>query len=662
MQSEAKILLPLLPKITEPQSVYLENMKVLWDHAPELAQQVDMVDTRDFIECVPSRTGMPTCRLTGVKGQAVYMHSRYDPLREAQRWADKVMEQAAAQQDDKSGRLAMCYVVDGFGLGYHVRALFEMLSGEAFIVVCERNIAMLRTALELSDYSEMFASERIILLNKSDRQEIFNKLQGRATAMMLGVIFTRSMQQVDVEFRSKVHKLISEYASFMRSHLISLLANSIITCKNIMYNLPAYVSTNPINTLKGRFKGYPAVVVSAGPSLQRNIEQLKQIRDKVVIIAVQTTLKPLLERGIVPDFVTSLDYHEVSKRFFTDIEDEKLKQVHLVAEPKASWHVIDYVWKRGPVSLLGNEFAGMILHEMDDEHDNLPAGATVAHLSFYLAEYIGAEPVIFLGQDLAFSDNVYYSPGTALHDIWRPELGRFCSIEMKEWERIVRSRSMLRKVEDIYGQQIYTDEQMFTYLQQFEKDFARSTTRIIDATEGGARKQFCEVMTLRQAAKEFCDRPVCWDKCRYEKIAGCADIDKLKRARELVQKRIEQVQELKDITVQTIDVVKEMLGLIDNQAELNRKMVRLDELRTMVKQRQMIYRMVMYVSQVGEMFRFRRDRAIELSKAEGKEKQRQQLRRDMGYVTEVRNGCERLEAMLEECLKRFDKEIDVNEQ
>ena len=70
----------------------------------------------------------------------------------------------------------------------------------------------------------------------------------------------------------------------------------------------------------------------------------------------------------------------------------------------------------------------------------LKAGATVAHLSFYLAEFLGCDPIILIGQDLGFVDGLYYKPGTAIHETWGVELGRFNTLETKEWERIVRSR------------------------------------------------------------------------------------------------------------------------------------------------------------------------------------------------------------------------------
>jgi len=57
------------------------------------------------------------------------------------------------------------------------------------------------------------------------------------------------------------------------------------------------------------------------------------------------------------------------------------------------------------------------------------------------------------------------------------------------WEQIARDRYILRRIPDQQGKPMYTEERLFLYLQQFERDFARSAARIIDATEGGALKR-----------------------------------------------------------------------------------------------------------------------------------------------------------------------------
>jgi len=69
---------------------------------------------------------------------------------------------------------------------------------------------------------------------------------------------------------------------------------------------------------------------------------------------------------------------------------------------------------------------------MEMNKTTLRAGSTVAHLAYYLAEHLGCDPIMFVGQDLGFSDGLYYSPGTSYDDVWRPEFGRFCSVEMKQ--------------------------------------------------------------------------------------------------------------------------------------------------------------------------------------------------------------------------------------
>jgi len=48
------------------------------------------------------------------------------------------------------------------------------------------------------------------------------------------------------------------------------------------------------------------------------------------------------------------------------------------------------------------------------EKTSLRAGATVAHLAYYLAEHLGCNPIIMVGQDLGFSDGLFIRPAPAL--------------------------------------------------------------------------------------------------------------------------------------------------------------------------------------------------------------------------------------------------------
>jgi len=456
--------------------LYARNMAALFRTDGYLAQRIDEAIDDGSVIVEASRKGAP-CVAVRVAGadRPVYLHSRVDPLDEAERFA------ASVELGDD-----FCFIVGGFGLGHHIKALFNRLKGESFLIVTEPNLVLLKAALGAVDLVDVLASGRCIILTSDDKAQMQTRLEPRNTLMMLGAKFVShpASERVAGEFHATMRKRIADHMTYWRMTLVTLVANSRITCRNVANNLPRYLSTPPINILHDRFKGYPAIVVSAGPSLRRNIDQLAQLKGKAVIICVQTTFKTLLDRGITPDFVTSLDYHEMSRRFFENVKD--FSGTHLVAEPKATWHVIDAY--RGPVSLLSNDFARLLVGDELGARAGLKAGATVAHLAFYLALFMGCEPVVLVGQDLGYTDHVYYTPGTAMHEMWRPELNRFCTMEMKEWERIVRARKILMKVKDIHGRNIYTDEQLFTYLQQFEGDFAAVPGRVIDATRAACAR------------------------------------------------------------------------------------------------------------------------------------------------------------------------------
>jgi hypothetical protein len=79
---------------------------------------------------------------------------------------------------------------------------------------------------------------------------------------------------------------------------------------------------------------------------------------------------------------------------------------------------------------------------------------------------------------------------------------------MMEWQRIVRHRRHLQKFKDIHGKPIYSDEQMVTYLKQFERDFTRATQTVLDATEGGIEKAGTKITTLSDALFTHATRPV----------------------------------------------------------------------------------------------------------------------------------------------------------
>jgi hypothetical protein len=580
-----------------------------------------------------SKSGSPTVSVSD-HGKRVYLHSRYEPVKEARSLIDPV-----------NAEKMTCFYLLGLGLGYHLELLLEKASDEAIFCVFEPDIRMIRAALESRDLSEIIGSFRILWFWEPDKARLFRQLTPHTALISVGseTIEHAASVRRNEGFYAQVRLWLGEYTSFCRTNMNTLVFNSEQTARNISKNIGWYAAASGINHLAGRYRGSPAVIVSAGPSLRKNKHLLKGLDEKAVLIAVQTTLQPLLEMGCEPHFVTSLDYHEICTRFFERLPTRIRSQ--LVAEPKATPRVFEMM--TGPVNLIGNDFAEALLREMNLGKTSLTSGATVAHLAFYLAEHLGCDPIIFVGQDLGFSDGLCYMPGTSYEDVWRPELGRFCTVEMKQWEHIARDRPILRKIPDYQGRAMYTEERLFTYLLQFERDFGKCQSKIIDATEGGAMKRGTTIMTLADAIERHCTRPL----ESVDNDAPPLHWDLLNACRESILLRKAEAREIEKISNETLPLLEEIRQNIDDQKRVNRLIAKIDENRTRMDQFGRTYDQVMQFSQQTELKRFERDRRLAAAKLEGIERQKWQLDRDIENVTAVSTAARAFIATMDEVAK-----------
>ena len=617
---------------------YLLNLEALWTVDPALAGQIEAIDDADLYPTLATRAGVPTASLAGPGGRAVLLHSKYDPLTEAAKCA------AAAHIAGK----AIVYV-HGFGLGHHVRALFDQMGPEANLFVFEPDLRLLRTALAAGDFSELIASRRVAFVTRLDKADLINRLSPHLASFGMGAVAVDHgpSLQIAPAFHAQFKQWLDEFASYARTSLNTFVLNSSKTAQNIARNLRWYAASPCLSRLKDRFKNRPAVIVSAGPSLRKNAHLLPQIAGKAVVIAVQTTLQPLVHAGIEPHFVTSLDYHEICTRFFENLPTDRKLKTELVAEPKATSAIFDLL--DGDTSLLGNDYAESLLRELKLDKAKLPAGATVAHLAYYLAEYLGCNPIIFLGQDLGFSDGLCYAPGTSYEDVWRPETGRFCSMEMKQWDQIVRERFILRKIPDFQGRPMYTEERLFTYLQQFERDFLQSGRTIIDATEGGAFKRGSTPMPFAQAIAEHCTESFEVDLTdhpgpRWERTPAVAAS---------LHRRRNEARTIADISQATLPLLEEVRAHADDQPRVNSAIARLDALRARMNEVGMTYDLVTELTQKSQLDRFEADRRIKQAKLSPIEKQRRQVDRDIANVRNMLEAATRFQDLMTEVIEQL---------
>lgn len=71
--------------------------------------------------------------------------------------------------------------------------------------------------------------------------------------------------------------------------------------RNILKNKPYYIQNNPYP------KGIVTYLVGAGPSLEKNIDELKNVGGRGIIVCIDANLEYLLDKGIKPEYCVSLD-------------------------------------------------------------------------------------------------------------------------------------------------------------------------------------------------------------------------------------------------------------------------------------------------------------------------------------------------------------------
>jgi len=224
----------------------------------------------------------------------------------------------------------------------------------------------------------------------------------------------------------------------------------------------------------------------------------------------------------------------------------------------------------------------------------------------------------------------------------------------------VRNRSILRRVSDIHGRPTYSDDLLFTYTEQFEKDFAVATQRIIQATEGGVALAGATVMTLRQAAEQYCRRPLPAGLFA-EGSDGAGGAAKpqaaaAKAAAELEQ-RLQELGELRNIAQEMNGLLQKLEGLVERPAEFNRTVARVDVLRTLIQKYETMYRLVVEVCATAELRRYTADRRIGTQLTETPDSARRRLRRDREFVASFLDGCDFLLRLLPEALSRLRERL-----
>jgi hypothetical protein len=263
-------------------SVYAKNMKVLRKRMGVLDRALQMSQGSEC-EYIVEQAKNSSKTLAIKKDDKIFqIHSKYNPQREA------------SQQVKNMGfRNPKMLVILGLGLGYHVRACLEELKDEnLFIVVIEKDIEALRAALESVDITDLLNSQKIRWVIGVPEEDGFAVLNDMIKQAGIGFqLFLKTLHIFDHPVLDKVHgdyhknmlKAFREAAHAVIFNYGNCPADSMMGVENIMKNLATIMRNPGVKDLYGAFKGVPGILVSTGPSLDKNVEELKNALGKCVM-------------------------------------------------------------------------------------------------------------------------------------------------------------------------------------------------------------------------------------------------------------------------------------------------------------------------------------------------------------------------------------------
>ena len=314
--------------------------------------------------------------------------------------------------------------------------------------------------------------------------------------------------------------------------------------------------------------------MAAGPSLNKNIHELKKAKGKAFIFAVDTAIKPLLQAGIIPDMFAVID----ALKPIELVQMEEARDIPLLTTLNAAPEVLNY--HRG-MKFFFNEgylFAEDIFEKSGHRTGDVSSGGSVATNIFSLFYKIGIETVILVGQDLAYTGNKSYADGTFQEKIEEVDTSYFMMVE-GNFEKKVPTRTDLKLFIDWYN--MYIER-----IREYDKEF-----RVINATEGGAKIQNTELMTLEEAIKQVCNKEVDIRAC-LEKLPPMLNEEAREWTVEYLKRIPEEFQKLKKAAGK-LKKLYQKLDKICDKKNIDRKEY-LSVLKKIEKQRQIIDGMKVY--------------------------------------------------------------------
>lgn len=409
------------------------------------------------------------------------LNSSYSPKQEAKKWVE--------QYTYKNMNSVM--TMFGFGNGTFVREIIKSRGKGDVLFLYEPCPEIFIHVLNHYDIKDILIAKNVVLsIEGINEFEFHNLLQNVVNITNISSQIRCAhpyYEKIFPESGIKYWKEIIDNFIYAKMNINTEMFFGERFITNALFNARFIRESNRLQDLQTDFQtDVPAIIVAAGPSLKKNLEELKRAKGKAYIFVVDRILDFVLEEGLEPDFIVTIDPIKPVE-FFTQRTDIKIP---LLCELVSNWEVLDR--HKGKKIIYGcNPYFQKMYESLGKKSPTITSGASVATAAFAVCVQLGFKRIVLVGQDLAYEGEFTHAGGIA--------------------EKVMNTKDVM--VEGVNGNQVRSRSDWYQFLIWF-KDMITlyPEIQVIDAKTQGAKIIGATVMPLKEVIDMYCTRKIEMDE------------------------------------------------------------------------------------------------------------------------------------------------------
>ncbi|MDF2549485.1 MAG: hypothetical protein K0S07_552 [Chlamydiales bacterium] len=412
-----------------------------------------------------------------------YFHSNYSAQKEAEAFVGNL----------KLKTPSLLYIY-GIGMAHSYRALLPWLKSDPgnYLIYLEDDPRVIKELLLQDSVRDLFLDKQVVVAPlESKTGEELDDLAYQFIHMPFQIQALEHYERKKNDRFKEIQLKIMHASAYTNFVGMEFLGHGASFFQNFYQNVLHMGESHSAAHLFGQFQGIPAIIVGAGPSLNRNLNLLKTLKERAVIFAGGSGINALTSQGMLPHFGASVDPNAEQYKRMSRQSGHEVPFFY-----KTRVHHRSFLSLHGPrLYLSGNTgypISDWIDRELGSGGQRVTEGHNVLHMLIDVAHKMGCNPIIFVGMDLAFSELSSYASGV----VDKPNVSQ---AEITKQTHL-NDNAFLRPGFD--GKPVYTLWKWVAearYTANYAKEHPETT--FINATEGGLGIEGIANSSLADVAK-----------------------------------------------------------------------------------------------------------------------------------------------------------------